>query len=330
MRFHTDNSFLFRYYNRPAVEGPVSRVASSLTFDLGFEQGDGVSALPRQAHPDPTQCTKASPCEQDFVRAACSTTISGSTRTASAGWPAAASCATPAATSCWRRRGWPRPAAERLHTNPGTTFVGWDTSHELSWYRDENITFRLENSFHHARAIPTTPAAAASPAPTATSAAGSTNADGNITTCVPPGWTPDLVKNEDKLILAAALPPVTRRVTMTNRLIRSVIRRCRGRPLAGCGTRRRRALQSAARSPTTATPASACVYPTRAAAVALYCCPLDANGNIRDAHRPARRPEPRSVCMLDARRERLSAEHCTPQRRRARDAASCNSPRAVN
>ena len=67
-RFHTDNSFLVRYYNRPGSMG-LSRIASSLTVDIGFEQGDGVSAFHGKHTSDPTQCTKKSPCEQDFQSA---------------------------------------------------------------------------------------------------------------------------------------------------------------------------------------------------------------------------------------------------------------------
>jgi len=42
MRFHTDNSAVLRYFNNPTNKG-VSRAALSVTFDLGFENGDGVS-----------------------------------------------------------------------------------------------------------------------------------------------------------------------------------------------------------------------------------------------------------------------------------------------
>ena len=44
VRFHSDNSFLLRYYNHPNAKG-ISRGALSITFDLGFEQGDGVQAF---------------------------------------------------------------------------------------------------------------------------------------------------------------------------------------------------------------------------------------------------------------------------------------------
>ncbi len=41
IRFHSDNSFLLRYYNNPG--GRISKAAFSLTGDLGFETGGGVT-----------------------------------------------------------------------------------------------------------------------------------------------------------------------------------------------------------------------------------------------------------------------------------------------
>ncbi|HEY2746487.1 MAG TPA: outer membrane beta-barrel protein, partial [Polyangia bacterium] len=70
VRFHSDSSFLLRYYNHPRSRG-LSRGAFSVTFDIGFEEGDGVGAFHGQskAHDsDPDlMCTTANPCEQDFV-----------------------------------------------------------------------------------------------------------------------------------------------------------------------------------------------------------------------------------------------------------------------
>ncbi len=43
-RFHTDNSLLVRYYNQPKSKG-ITKMAFSLTGDLGFEKGGGVNGL---------------------------------------------------------------------------------------------------------------------------------------------------------------------------------------------------------------------------------------------------------------------------------------------
>jgi hypothetical protein len=86
-------------------------------------------------------------------------------------------------------------------TNPGTTFLGFDTSQNISWYASQNITVRLENSFHHAD-DPYYAGRGGVTGPDGYKCGGLTNPDGNIVTCAPPGWQPDLVQNEDKLILA--------------------------------------------------------------------------------------------------------------------------------
>src|ERR1700761_3830113 len=43
-RFHSDNSFLYRYYNRPLSKG-ISKMAFSATFDIGDEKEDGVNGF---------------------------------------------------------------------------------------------------------------------------------------------------------------------------------------------------------------------------------------------------------------------------------------------
>lgn len=43
-RFHSDNSLLFRYNNKPVSKG-ISRAAFSLTGDIGFEKGGGVNGF---------------------------------------------------------------------------------------------------------------------------------------------------------------------------------------------------------------------------------------------------------------------------------------------
>ena len=45
----------------------LSRAAVSVTFDLGFEEGGGVTAF-RGKH-DPGSCTDDDPCEQSFLSA---------------------------------------------------------------------------------------------------------------------------------------------------------------------------------------------------------------------------------------------------------------------
>ena len=141
----------------------------------------------------------ATPCEQDFVSGMAYNRL----------W----FCEEPARLDRRRRlhpqpRPLPRAGADRrggvdrsIPTRAPSSTAG--TSRPTSsYYPTENITFRLESSCTTTRACPTTPAAAASPAPTATSAAASTTPTARSPPACRPGWTPDLVKKEIKLIFA--------------------------------------------------------------------------------------------------------------------------------
>ena len=74
-------------------------------------------------------------------------------------------------------------------------------SQNISWYVNQNITVRIENSFHHAD-DPYYAGHGGVTGPDGYKCGGLTNPDGNIFTCAPNGWQPNLVQNEDKLILA--------------------------------------------------------------------------------------------------------------------------------
>ena len=60
---------------------------------------------------------------------------------------------------------------------------------------------RLENSFHHSD-DPYYTGHGGVTGPDGYKCGGLYNPDNTITSCAPPGWKPDLVKNEDKIILA--------------------------------------------------------------------------------------------------------------------------------
>jgi len=194
VRFHSDNSLLIRYYNRPGSRG-LSRAAFSATFDLGFEQGDGVAAF----HGSGTQgsCTNDTPCEQDFISGMGYNVL----------W-------------FWKNRlSWllgrgfiHNPgrylvlvptglAASTFDTSAGTQFDGWDISSNVSLYPTENLTFRLEIS-HHEASVPYYAGPGGVTGPDGYKCGGLYNPDGIISTCAPVGWLPDLVKTETKLIFA--------------------------------------------------------------------------------------------------------------------------------
>lgn len=194
VRFHSDNSLLMRYVNRPGSRF-LSRAAFSVTFDLGFEEGAGVTAF-RGAH-TPGNCTEEAPCEQDFVSAMAYSMM----------W-------------FWKNRlswmaggGFIRNpgrylvlvptgvAASTFDTRSGTEFFGWDLSTNVSWYPTENMTFRLEVS-HHEASVPYYAGSGGVTGPDGYKCGGLYDPDGAVRTCAPAGWTPDLVNAETKLIFA--------------------------------------------------------------------------------------------------------------------------------
>lgn len=194
VRFHTDNSLLLRYFNRPSSRG-LSRAALSWTIDVGFEEGGGVTAF-RGAH-TPGNCTKAAPCEQDFVSSMLYTTL----------WFAKNKISVMAGGGFMRNPGRylvlvpTGVASTYFDTRSGTTFFGWDVSANLSAYPTENLTLRLEVS-HHEADTPYYAGRGGVTGPDGYKCGGLYHPDGAISTCAPQGWTPDLTKTETKLILA--------------------------------------------------------------------------------------------------------------------------------
>jgi hypothetical protein len=198
VRVHTDNSLLLRYYNKPYSKG-LSRIASSLTVDLGFEQGDGV-AISGKHSSDPTKCTKSSPCEQNFESAMAYLNFWFYKNKLSA-LAGGGFMRNPGRYLVLAPTGLASPGQPfGFSTSPGTTFLGWDLSQNISYYPNDYITVRLENSYHHSD-DPYYAGRGGVTGPDGYKCGGLTDPDGRIFTCAPFGWRPDLVKDEDKIIL---------------------------------------------------------------------------------------------------------------------------------
>lgn len=194
VRFHSDSSLLLRYFNQPSARG-LSRAAFSLTFDLGFEEGGGVTAF-RGKH-DPGGCRSDDPCEQSFLSAMAYHML----------W-------------FWKNRlsfllggGFLRNpgrylvlvptglAAASFDTRSGTEFFGWDVSTNVSWYPSQNLSLRLELS-HHAASVPYYAGAGGVTSPDGYKCGGLSDPDGVIRSCAPAGFRPDLVNAETKALFA--------------------------------------------------------------------------------------------------------------------------------
>ena len=189
-RFHSDNSFLYRYYNNKAAKG-ISRMAFSATFDIGFENGGGVTAF------NGTATTPA----QNFIsgmvynriwfnRNRLAWTVGGGVMTNPGRYlvlyPTGDASPLPSRTDPKVTEG-----THPFSAAPGDKFTGWDCSTNLDWMPNQSITFRIEYVHRH------------SDVPYFAGREGVTSPSGYTTTPLPATWAPDLVRSEDRLILAA-------------------------------------------------------------------------------------------------------------------------------
>jgi hypothetical protein len=173
IRFHSDNSLEVRYYNHPGKF--LHRAAFSITGDLGFENGDGVTAFGGDGGP-----------AQNFISGMIYNRLWFSND--HFGWTFGGGFIhNPGRYLVLLPTG---VAGQIFDTSPGTKFDGWDASTTIDWMPEENITWRLE--FVHREAN----------VPYFAGPGGVTSPDGYNTTTIPPGWQPDQVKAESRLVFA--------------------------------------------------------------------------------------------------------------------------------
>ena len=189
-RFHSDNSLLIRYFSRPNAKG-ISKMAFSLTADIGFEKGDGVNGF----HSDPT----LGPAQYFmsvmfynrvwFHKNHFVWTIGGGTINNPGRYlvlaPTGDASPFPNPYNPTQAAG-THPFSE----NAGDQFLGWDCSTNIGWLPNPNVEFRLE-VVHREASV----GYFAGPG-------GVTSPTGYTYTSLPSGWAPDLVRSENRVIVA--------------------------------------------------------------------------------------------------------------------------------
>jgi hypothetical protein len=189
-RFHTDNSLLIRYLNRPESTG-ISKMAFSLTADLGFEKGAGVNGFKTSQTEGPAQYFLSAMVYNRtwFGRNRFAWTIGGGVMTNPGRYlilaPTGQASPLPDPNNPTQTEG-----KFPFDTNPGTTFKGWDCSTNVDWMPNQSFLFRFEYVHRHASV------------PYFAGPGGVTSPDGYSTTPLPPDWRPDLVNSEDRIIFA--------------------------------------------------------------------------------------------------------------------------------
>ena len=190
-RFHTDNSVLVRYLNRPKSKG-ISKMAFSLTSDLGFEKGGGVNGLKDgDSLQGPAQYFASVMFYNRmwFAKNKFAWTLGGGYMTNPGRYlvlyPTGQASNLPSP-------GNPTTTAGTFpySANPGDTFEGFDYSTNIDWMPNEHVLFRLE--YVHRQSSVNYFAGHG----------GVTSPSGYTTTGLTPTWVPDLVKSEDRIIFA--------------------------------------------------------------------------------------------------------------------------------
>ena len=188
-RFHSDNSMLVRYYHPQHTQG-ISQAAFSLTADVGFETGGGVKAFGGDSLTPSQHFLSAMFYNRVwFHQNKFAWTIGGGVMTNPGRYlvlaPTGEASPLPDPANPTQTAGaFPFSAA------PGDKFSGWDCSTNFDWMPNQSLTVRLEYVHREANV------------PYFAGRGGVTSPTGYTTTPIPAGWQPNLVKSEDRLILA--------------------------------------------------------------------------------------------------------------------------------
>jgi len=190
-RFHSDNSVLVRYLNKPNAKR-VSRMACSLTADIGFEKGGGVNGFNNNdSLKGPAQYFVSVMFYNRvwFAKNKFAWTIGGGLMSNPGRYlvlyPTGQASPIPNPTNPTQTEG-----AFPFSANPGDSFKGWDCSTNLDYMPNQSITFRAEFVYRNANI------------PYFAGAGGVTSQTGYTFTPLAPDWRPDLVKSESRVIFA--------------------------------------------------------------------------------------------------------------------------------
>ncbi len=190
-RFHSDNSVLVRYFNKPESNG-ISQMAFSLTGDIGFEKGGGVNGFKDgDSIQGPAQYFASAMFYNRiwFFKNMFAWTIGGGIMTNPGRYlvlyPTGQASPLPDPNDPTKTEG-----AFPFSASPGDKFQGWDCSTNIDFMPNQSLTFRIE--FVHRE----------SSVPYFAGSGGVTSQTGYSTTPLDPDWRPDLVKAETRIIFA--------------------------------------------------------------------------------------------------------------------------------
>lgn len=190
-RFHSDNSILVRYFNRPKSRG-ISKMAFSFTADIGSEKGGGVNGFnDGDSIQGPAQYFASAMFYNRiwFLKNHFACTFGGGYMNNPGRYlvlyPTGQASPLPNSVNPITTSGtYPYSA------NPGDKFEGFDYSTNLDWMPNQHLTVRIEYVHRQANV------------PYFAGKGGVTSPNGYSTTPLNTDWRPDLVKAEDRVIFA--------------------------------------------------------------------------------------------------------------------------------
>jgi hypothetical protein len=202
-RFHSDNSFLYKYYSPRGKQHGITKAAFSVTGDIGFEKGDGVNGF-NNSNPvtDPAQYFVSWMVYNKiwFAKNKLGVYCGGGWMTNPGRYlvlePTGQASDLPNPNNPTQGAS-TLPSSSQFTENPGQSFSGWDCSIGFSWMPNQSIEFKTE-WVHREASVPYF----AGPG-------GVTSPNGYTTTPIPvnaagvPTWQPDLERSESRLIFAA-------------------------------------------------------------------------------------------------------------------------------
>lgn len=190
-RFHSDNSLLIRYYNNPTSKG-ISRMAFSITGDIGCEKGGGVNGFnDGDSVQGPAQYFASAMFYNRiwFANNKLAWTVGGGIMKNPGRYlvlyPTGQASPLPNANNPTQTEG-----AFPFTANSGDQFQGWDCSTNIDFMPNQSLTFRVEYVYRN------------SSVPYFAGKGGVTSQTGYATSTLSPNWQPDLVKSESRIVLA--------------------------------------------------------------------------------------------------------------------------------
>ena len=200
-RFHSDNSFLLRYYHKPKTQNGVTQMALSLTADIGEETGGGVNGFTSDPVLGPAQYFESWMVYNRiwFAHGKLAWCVGGGWMTNPGRYlvlePTGQASDLPTPVAAVLPNGTVLQTTAQTGTtpftqNPGDQFTGWDWSTNISWMPNQSFEFRLEYVHRESNV------------PYFAGPGGVTSPTGYVTTPIPAGWVPDLVTYENRVIMA--------------------------------------------------------------------------------------------------------------------------------